>query len=122
MIAPPMDEIWDQFGVTYEITRRRLCSSRLSPNGNAGAVTMRIGLIIRLVIGAVASVAMCASYGWDQATALKDQVVGAFVFGFVSIHVAIRHPQCSCPRSLVHAHDWYPVECSHGEDCAPVTA
>jgi hypothetical protein len=48
-------------------------------------------LRIAVAIGALASVALCASYGWDQATDLKDRVTQAFIFGFVAAGTLLLH-------------------------------
>ena len=45
---------------------------------------MRKMLILFLALGALASIALCASYGWDLATETKDKATQAFIFGFVA--------------------------------------
>jgi hypothetical protein len=52
---------------------------------------MRKGLIILLAIGALASIALCGSYGWDQATETKDRITQAFVYGFVAAATLALH-------------------------------
>ena len=52
---------------------------------------MRSVLILILGIGALASIALCGSYGWDQATELKDRVTQAFVYGFVALATLALH-------------------------------
>jgi hypothetical protein len=53
---------------------------------------MRSCLIALLVIGGFGSVALCASYGWDQGGAvLKDQASQAFIYGFVSVATLVLH-------------------------------
>src|SRR5262249_29692530 len=52
---------------------------------------MRRGLILILAIGALASIALCANYGWDQATELKDRGTQAFIYGFVSLATLALH-------------------------------
>jgi hypothetical protein len=52
---------------------------------------MRKGLIAILIIGALASIALCGSYGWDQATETKDRVTQAFVYGFVAMATLALH-------------------------------
>jgi hypothetical protein len=52
---------------------------------------MRKLLIAIVVLGGLASVAMCASYGWDQATILKDQISQAFFYGMVAVFTLVLH-------------------------------
>jgi hypothetical protein len=52
---------------------------------------MRKLLILIAVIGGVASIALCASYGWDQATVLKDQITAAFIYGMVAVFTLVLH-------------------------------
>jgi hypothetical protein len=52
---------------------------------------MRKLLIAIVILGALASIALCASYGWDQATVLKDRVTQAFVYGFVALATLTLH-------------------------------
>src|SRR5262245_12219676 len=54
---------------------------------------MRRLLIAIATVGGFASVALCSSYGWDQATVLKDQITAAFIYGMgavfcLALHVA----------------------------------
>lgn len=52
---------------------------------------MRKLLIIIVVTGGLASVALCASYGWDQAILLKDAVIQAFIYGMVAVFSLVLH-------------------------------
>jgi hypothetical protein len=52
---------------------------------------MRKGLIVILAIGALASIALCAAFGWDQATEQKDRITQAFVYGFVALATLALH-------------------------------
>src|SRR5262245_56795181 len=52
---------------------------------------MRKSLIAVLAIGALASIALCGNYGWDQATETKDRVTQAFVYGFVAMATLALH-------------------------------
>jgi hypothetical protein len=52
---------------------------------------MRKLLIAIVWVGAIASVALCASYGWDQATVLKDQITSAFFYGMVAVFTLVLH-------------------------------
>lgn len=53
---------------------------------------MRNLLILAVTIGALASIAVCAGYGWDQATEWKDRATAAFIYGFVAMVALILHP------------------------------
>jgi hypothetical protein len=48
-------------------------------------------LIAAVALGGLASIALCASYGWDQATELKDQITQAFVYGMVALFTLLLH-------------------------------
>jgi len=52
---------------------------------------MRNLLIFIVVLGGIASVALCGSYGWDQATVLKDQVTASFIYGMVAVFSLALH-------------------------------
>lgn len=52
---------------------------------------MRKALIGLVVLGAMASIMLCASYGWDQATETKDRITQAFIYGFVSAATLALH-------------------------------
>lgn len=52
---------------------------------------MRALLIMIVAIGALASIALCGGYGWDQATELKDRITQAFIYGFVSLATLTLH-------------------------------
>jgi hypothetical protein len=52
---------------------------------------MRKLLIALLVIGSLGGVAMCAVYGWDQATDLKGQMTQSFIYGFMAIATLVLH-------------------------------
>lgn len=52
---------------------------------------LRKVLIALLVVGALASIALCGSYGFDQATETKDRIVQAFIYGFVAAAALALH-------------------------------
>jgi hypothetical protein len=52
---------------------------------------MRKLLIAIVLLGGLASIALCASYGWDQATVLKDQITAAFIYGMVAVFTLVLH-------------------------------
>ena len=52
---------------------------------------MRKLLIAAVTVGSVAGVALCASYGWDQATEPKDQIASAFLYGMGAVFCLILH-------------------------------
>jgi len=52
---------------------------------------MRKLLIAIAAVGGLASIGLCASYGWDQATVLKDQVTAAFIYGMGAVFSLVLH-------------------------------
>ena len=52
---------------------------------------LRRFLIAIATVGALASVALCASYGWDQAEVLKDRITSAFIYGMGSVFTLALH-------------------------------
>jgi hypothetical protein len=52
---------------------------------------MRKLLIAIVMVGAIASVALCVSYGWDQETVRKDQITSAFFYGMGAVFALVLH-------------------------------
>jgi hypothetical protein len=52
---------------------------------------MRKLLVAIVAVGAIASVAMCALYGWDQAIELKSKVANAFIYGMIAVFSLALH-------------------------------
>ena len=60
---------------------------------------MRKLLIAIAIIGGLASIALCAGFGWDQATVLKDQIINVLQLGRIAL--AIGALLQALPRGLV---------------------